>query len=246
MNLLVIGDSLSFQGPAGIVSPADPRLYPQVAASVISKAVSQVVTVDSTAREGWTSRDGWWALTKDPKVFAEYLPRASALLIGVGGMDQLPALIPTYVRDSMPYIRRGNVRRKVRRLYREVSPIVIGRTGGLMRQLPQSASDRYLTRIVEATRAIRGDIPIVAMTPSPYCSTSYPSQKFHAGARAGMLAWGRDVGVHVVDVEKIVLDAPERNPDGLHWGWQTHASVGTEIGRALSAQLVKEERVSDG
>lgn len=240
-RILLLADSLSFQGPEGIVSPDDPRLYPHVVARVVSERLSRSVAVDASAREGWTARDAWWAMTKDPRVFAQALPEADAVIVGVGGMDQLPAVIPTYLRDSMPYLRPGSLRRKVRRAYRVIAPAMVGVSGGLMRQLPQSATDRYLTRIVQAVRAFRGDIPILAMTPAPYKGAAYPSQKFHEGARRAMVMWGITQNVAVVDIESAVLDGQSQgvnNPDGLHWGWPTHEVVG----RVIAERLLREVR----
>lgn len=222
------------------MSPDDPRLYPNVAARVVSERLSLSVVVDASAREGWTARDAWWALTKDPRVFAQSLPRASAVIIGVGGMDQLPAVIPTYLRDSMPYLRPGALRRKVRRAYRVIAPAVVGRTGGVIRQLPQKATDRYLTRIVQGVRAFRAEIPILAMTPAPYEGAAYPSQKFHEGARRAMIVWGITTDVAVVDIESMVAEGQSQgtnNPDGLHWGWSTHEAVGQALGERLLREV---------
>ena len=69
-HVLVLGDSLAFQGPQGIVAPTDARLFPNVAAADLSVKWGAPVEVDLVAREGWTSRDSWWALTKDPVVLA--------------------------------------------------------------------------------------------------------------------------------------------------------------------------------
>lgn len=239
MRVLLLGDSLSFQGPEGIVSPDDPRLYPQVCARVVSERLSRPVIIDAAAREGWTARDAWWALTKEPRVFAQCLPQADVVIVGVGGMDQLPAIMPTLLRDSIPYLRPGALRRRVRRAYRSMAPALVGFSGGLMRQLPQDATDRYLTRIVQAVRAFRGDIPILAMTPAPYGGSIYPSQKFHQGARRAMVAWGISHHVAVVDIESAVvagLKLGVNNPDGLHWGWSTHEAVGA----ALAERLLRE------
>ncbi len=235
-HVLVLGDSLAFQGPQGIVAPSDPRLFPNIAAAHLAGKLRVPIEVDLVAREGWTSRDSWWALTKDPVVFGTYLPRASGVIIEVGGMDQLPAVIPTYLREGMPYLRPGGLRRRTRRLYRELAPKIMSITGGLMRQLPQTATDRYLTRIVQAVRAISGDIPIIVMTPSPYHSEYYPSQKYHATARASAFGWAASIGVPVVDIENHVLKglaSGSANPDGMHWAWETHESVGQALAVAL-------------
>ncbi len=234
-HVLVLGDSLAFQGPQGIVSPSDPRLFSNIAAAHLAVKWGTPFEVDLVAREGWTSRDSWWALTKDPVVFGTYLPRASAVIIEVGGMDQLPAVIPTYLREGMPYLRPGSLRRRTRRLYRDLVPKIVGITGGFMRQLPQLATDRYLTRIVQAVRAISGDIPIVAMTPSPYDSKYYPSQKYHVAARASALSWAASNDVRIVDIENHVLKglaSGNANPDGMHWAWETHGSVGQALAGA--------------
>jgi lysophospholipase L1-like esterase len=105
-----------------------------------------------------------------------------------------------------------------------------------MRQLPQLATDRYLTRIVQAVRAISGDIPIVTMTPSPYDSTYYPSQKYHVAARASAFSWAASNGVPIVDIENHVLKglaSGSANPDGMHWSWETHELVGEAIANAI-------------
>lgn len=239
-HVLVLGDSLAFQGPQGIVAPTDPRLFPNLAVAQIAVEFGSPVEVDLVAREGWTTRDAWWALTKDPVVFGTYLPRASAVIIAVGGMDQLPAVIPTYLREGMPYLHPGSVRRRTRRLYRDLAPIIVRATGGLMRQLPQSATDRYLTRIVQAVRVISGEIPTVAMTPSPYSSVYYPSQKYHDRARASAFSWAASLGVPIVDIENQVLaglSSGAANPDGMHWAWETHERVGSEFARELATEI---------
>lgn len=241
-RILLLADSLSFQGPQGIVSPEDRRLYPQVMATELSAIWKKPVRVHGSAREGWTARDAWWALTKDPLVYADWLPKAGAVVIGVGGMDQLPAMVPTYIRDSLPYIRPGSLRRRVRRLYRDLTPRGIELTGGVIRQLPPQATARYLTRIVQAVRALRGDIPILAMTPSPYGGRAYPSQKFHAAARASMLEWGKQSAVQVLDLEELVTEERIKgggNPDGMHWGWSTHQRVGSSLAHILMANLTR-------
>ncbi|NQW32523.1 MAG: SGNH/GDSL hydrolase family protein [Actinomycetales bacterium] len=239
-HVLVLGDSLTFQGPQGIVAPTNPQLFPNLAAAQIAVEFGSPMEVDLVAREGWTSRDAWWALTKDPVAFGTYLPRASAVIIAVGGMDQLPAVIPTYLREGMPYLRPGGVRRRTRQLYRDLAPKIVRATGGLMRQLPQSATDRYLTRIVQAVRAISGDIPIVAMTPSPYDSAYYPSQKYHDQARVSAFSWAACLGVPIVDIENPVLQglsSGAANPDGMHWSWHTHEWVGSKLAGELTAAI---------
>jgi hypothetical protein len=223
-HLLVIADSLAFHGPERAERPSDPRLYPQVAGRILG------ADVDLVARQGWTARDGWWALTKDPIVWGEYLPRADYLLIGVGGMDQLPTPVPTWLRESIPYIRQGRLRRAARDALRASTPPLVRAVGGPFRTLPQAATDRYLSRMVQGVRMMRPDLPIAILSPPPWTGDYYPSTRAHAPALAAARAWATREGVAYVDVDPLI--APRLgtcNPDGMHWSWEVHALVGEAI-----------------
>lgn len=228
MTLLVLGDSLTFHGPDAAHPPSDPRLWPNL--------VVGFSRVDVVAQIGWMSRDVWWALTRDPKVWGEYLPRAEALVIAVGGMDALPAAIPTYLRQGISYIRPGGVRRRVRSLYLTASPAIIKSTGGPWRQLPQHATDHYLTRLVQAVRTLYPALPIVAITPPPHRADLYPSQRFFTDSVVACHAWGRRMDVGIVDVTQVVqqgLDRGTHNPDGMHFGWDTHRAIAQMVSESL-------------
>lgn len=233
-HLLLLGDSLAFHGPQRAEIPTTPGLYPNVCAS----ALGEDVTVDLLARLGWTARDAWWAVTKDPVAWGVYIPRADGLLLGVGGMDHLPAVVPTWVRESLPYLRPGAVRRAARTAYVRWHPSLVRVTGGPMRQLPQPATDRYLTRIVEAVRHWRPGIPVVLIGPSPHDGPVYPSQRHHDAARGAARRWALAHDVGFVDTDPLVLPtirAGTGNPDGMHWGWDAHRAVGL----ALAEELVR-------
>ncbi|MGI9197513.1 MAG: diglucosylglycerate octanoyltransferase [Candidatus Nanopelagicales bacterium] len=228
-HLLVIADSLAFHGPERSERPSDPRLYPQVAGRLLG------FEVDLVARQGWTARDGWWALTKDPVVWGEYLQRADGLLIGVGGMDQLPTPVPTWLRESIPYIRQGRVRRAARDAVRSSTPPLVRAVGGPFRTLPQAATDRYLTRIVQGVRTMRPGLPIALLGPPPWTGQYYPSTRNHASALAAARAWAAREGVAYVDIEPIVSPRLAAcNPDGMHWSWEVHSLVGEAVARTLS------------
>lgn len=232
-HVLVLGDSLAFHGPVSPVPLTDPRLYPNVMAA----ALGDDVQVDLLARFGWSARDAWWALTKDPRSWGEYVGRADALVLAVGGFDQLPAALPTYLREGLAYVRPGGVRRRVKDAYAQAAPHVMRLTGGLMRQLPQSATDHYLARCHDAVVAFRPGIPVVLMGPSPWDSDLYPSQRHHAAAVRAAEAWASLHGTGLVDLDPLVLPhlrAGTNNPDGLHWGWPTH----TDVGAALAGELI--------
>ncbi len=233
MSLLVLGDSLTFHGPDAAHPPSDPRLWPN--------RVAAPATADVVAQIGWMTRDVWWSLTRDPKVWGEYLPRADALVIAVGGMDALPAAIPTYLRQGLSYIRPGTVRRRARSLYLSASPKIIRVTGGPWRQLPQAATDHYLTRIVQGVRTFHPHLPIVALTPPPHRADLYPSQRFFADSVQACHAWGERNHVEIVDVTEVVsagLRAGTHNADGMHFGWETHIAVAEKVRESLQRASV--------
>ncbi len=235
-HVLVFADSLAFHGPDAPHPPNDPRLYPNVMAAAMSSSLGVDVSSDLVARLGWTARDAWWALTKDPRVWGELVPRADAIVLGVGQMDHLPAALPTYLRDGIPYVRPGSLRRRVRTAYTTATPWVIRATGGRLRQLPQAATDHYLARIVEGIHHYRPGIPVVLVGPSPHSASAYPSHRQHAPAVVAARRWASEHGAGFVDLDPIVapsLSAGTGNPDGIHWSWDVH----TTIGHALASDL---------
>jgi len=236
----VFGDSLTFHGPASPVALTDPRLYPNVLGQVLRRAGSPV-RVDVVARLGWTARDAWWALTKDPYVATVLAPSATAVVLAVGQMDQLPAAVPTYLRDGIAYLRPGWLRRAARTTYRRAGPVLIRASGGRMRQPPQAATDTYLRRITQAVRLLSPlgqDLPIVLLGPAPYAAPAYPSQRPHRPAVAAGRAWAARARVTFVDLEPLVgpgLADGSSNPDGMHWGWGVHRRVGLAVAAAIDA-----------
>lgn len=230
-RVLVVGDSLAFHGPARPELLTHPGLYPNVLAQLLA------ADVDVAARLGWTARDAWWALTRDPYLYSVLLPRADAVVLAVGGSDHLPASLPTYLREGIAYVRPGRLRRAVRRGYRHVHPCVVRATGGRLRVLPQVATDAYLTRCVQALRLVRPGMPVVGMVPPPY-DTAYHGNvtRLHAPAVAAAKAWGARQHVPLVDCDAIIapyLATGRMNPDGMHWTWEAHADVAAGLRDAL-------------
>jgi diglucosylglycerate octanoyltransferase len=229
-RVLILGDSLAFHGPTQPELLTHPDLYPNVLARELA------VEVDVVARYGWTARDIWWALTKDPTVYSILLPRADAVVLAVGGMDSLPASLPTYLREGLAYIRPGWVRRRVRLAYHRAHPRVVRALGGRMRVLPQVATDAYLSRCVRGIRHYRPGVPIVAIAPPPWQGSYYPINRGHDSARAAGLAWAEREGVPILDPEEVVLSSfadGTANSDGMHWGWPVHAWVGKGLAGLL-------------
>lgn len=232
-HLLVIGDSLAFHGPDRPYVLTDPRLWPNVAAA----SVGSDVDVDLVARLGWTARDAWWAVVKDPYLWGVVLPRADALVISVGGMDQLPAAIPTYLRDSIPYIRPASLRRCVRDAYRLLSPAAIRLTGGYLRQLPQGATDHYLGRITQVVRHFNPTIPVVLVAPGVHDADAYPTDRHHESALVAARRWADKHQTGYVEIDHLItpsLEDGSANLDGIHYSWKTHELVGKAIAEELA------------
>lgn len=236
-NLLVIGDSLTYHGPDHAYPPNEARLWPNVAAEIWSESINESVDVDLSARLGWTARDAWWAVTKDPSLWGDVLPRADALVLSVGGMDQLPASIPTYLRDGIPYIRPASMRRRVRDAYHRASPVAIRASGGVLRQLPQAATDHYLARITAACRVYSPDLPVIVVAPGTHKTPVYPTARHHGKAVAATQRWAKDNDATMVTIDRYILPSlhdGSANPDGIHYSWKTHELIGKAVGKALT------------
>ena len=106
---------------------------------------------------------------------------------------------------------------------------------GPFRTLPQAATDRYLTRIVEGVRLMRPGLPIALLSPPPWTGDYYPSTRAHSPALPAARALASHMGVEYVDIEPVV--APRLgtcNPDGMHWSWEVHVLVGEAVAAKLS------------
>jgi hypothetical protein len=226
--LLVLGDSLAFHGPERPEPADEPRLWPNVAAATIG-ARAEIV-----AGTGWTARHAWHALISDPRVWA-VLPAVDALVLGVGGMDTLPSPLPTALRELIPVLRPNGLRRRARAGYLRAQPVLARAfaaivPGGGPVALPPRLTVQYLERCRSAVRAIRPDLPVVAVLPPPHRADCYAS--VHPGRAAGERAtreWARAAGVALLDLPALVTDhvlGGHGNPDGMHWGWAAHAAVG--------------------
>ena len=232
-RVLVIADSLAFHGPEKPELLTEPRLWPNLLAADLG------VDVDWAVGLGWTARDAWWALTKDPVVYSILVPRADAVLIVIGGMDHLPAMLPTYLRTGLAYIRPGWLRRGTKRLYHRAHPYGARALRGRLRILPQAATDAYLSRCVEALRVVRPGVSIVGIVPSAFRSAYHGGvTSTHAPSVAAHRAWGARMRVPLVDLDAIVApyaEAGRLNPDGMHWPWVVHAEVATAFAATLRA-----------
>ncbi|RLK55202.1 diglucosylglycerate octanoyltransferase [Actinokineospora cianjurensis] len=233
-TVLVFGDSLSFHGPDGPHPADDARLWPNLAASAVNGRA------ELFASFGWTARDAYWSLVGDPRVWT-HMPDIDVLVLAVGGMDTLPSPLPTYLRQGIRYLRPDWLRRHVRKAYLAVQPWASRATGGWPVALPAELTVRYLNDIVVAVRALRPDLPVVAMLPSVHRAPAYGYM--HAGRSrtlALMRDWADRNNVVPFDVAEVVGEHVLRghgNPDGIHWGWDGHRMVASALAEHLAPLL---------
>lgn len=233
-TLLVFADSLAFHGPADPMPADDPRLWPNVMAARLGG------TALLFAKAGWTARDAWWALAGDPNVWAA-LPRIDGLVLAVGSMDTLPSPLPTYLRGGLRYLRPDGLRRWARTTYTAAQPVLSRLLAGRPVALPAARSVHYLDQTLGAIRALRPDLPAYAILPPTHRAASYGY--VHTGfapATAAIGEWGRRRDVPLLDLAALTRDhvlGGHGNPDGMHWGWAAHCSVGEAM-----AELVAKDR----
>lgn len=236
VELLVLGDSLTFHGPERPMPADDPRLWPNVAAAQLGGRA------ELFAAAGWTARDAWWALTGNPRVWA-VLPRVSALVLAVGSMDALPSPLPTALREDIRYLRPARLRRWVRRAYRAAQPHLARLLRGRPVALPPRLTVHYLDRCLRAVRTLRPGLPVVGVVPAVHRAPSYARvHTGHAPAVAAVRRWAATAGIELLDLPALVgahVAAGRGNPDGLHWGWEAHERVGRELARILGRSGVK-------
>lgn len=231
-QVVVVADSLAFHGPERAEPTDDPRIFPSIIGTTLD------ADVQVFARMGWTTRDAWWSLAGDPALWSA-LKRADAVVLAVNGMDYLPTVLPTFLREGIRLIRPRPLRQAVRKVYGRVQPRLALVSRGRARAIPQRLTDEYLSLSVRAIRAVRPDIVVVGIVPPPHCAPAYGRQmRGHAAAVAAALAWSRREHVPLADLPDVVqphLDLGEHNPDGIHYAWQTHRDVGTAIAAVIRA-----------
>jgi hypothetical protein len=230
-TLLVLADSLAYYGPNGALASDNPRIWPNLVAAELGWRLELVAQI------GWTSREAYWALIKDPRAWAA-LPKAGALVIAVCGMDTLPSPLPTALRESMRYIRPPQLRRRVREAYQWAQPKLA--PIGWPIALPARLTVDYQEQIRASVAALRPDLQIVATLPSVHCAPSYA--KAHRGrpkTASALSAWARSHQLRVVDLKAAVEEhvlAGRGNPDGIHWGFEGHERVAASVLQALRGE----------
>ncbi|WP_420108668.1 diglucosylglycerate octanoyltransferase [Mycolicibacter arupensis] len=227
-TLLVFADSLSYYGPTGGLPADHPRIWPNIVAQQLDWDVELI------GRIGWTSRDVWWASTQDPRAWAA-LPRAGAVIFATSGMDSLPSVWPTALRELIRYVRPSWLRRWVRDGYGWLQP----RFSPMARAaLPPHLTVSYLEMTRGAIDFNRPGIPIVASLPSVHIAETYG--RAHQGREPtvrAITAWAQEYDVPLVDLKEAVADevlSGRANPDGIHWNFEAHRAVADLMLKALA------------
>ncbi|AUH68472.1 MULTISPECIES: diglucosylglycerate octanoyltransferase [Gordonia] len=233
-SIMVLGDSLSFYGATGGLAADDPRIWPNLVGADTGR------DVELFARIGWTSRDIWWAITQDPRVWAA-VPEAEVLVLAFGGMDSLPSPLPTALREQIRYVRPAKLRQAVRGAYGwlqpRLSPI------GWPMAIPPAETARYFEKIRGALAHLRPDLPVVVALPpthdSPYYGNVHPGR---IPTTAAISEWARrhrlpTVDFYPVTAEAFADPAVEMNPDGIHWGFEAHRRIAALMTPAVRAVL---------
>lgn len=233
-TVLLFGDSLSFHGPDGPHPADDPRLWPNLAAATLGGRTELVAGL------GWTARDAFWALAGDPRVWS-LLPKADVLVLAVGGMDTLPSPLPTYLREGLRYLRPDPLRRLIRRGYLAAQPWLARATRGRPTALPTPLTVRYLDKTLGAIRALRPELPAVAVLPPLHRARSYGFvHTAWPGTTEAIRTWGLRAGVPLLDLAALTGEhvlGGYGNPDGIHWGWDGHQVVGDALAKVIGSLL---------
>lgn len=234
--LLVLADSLAFHGPERAEPANEPRLWHNVAATMLGGRAELL------AGYGWTARHGWYALTHDPRVWS-VMPTVDALVLGLGGMDTLPSPLPTALRELIPTLRPDGLRRAVRRAYLGAQPVLSrafarALPGGGPVALPPALTVRHLESCRHAVTAIRPGIPVVVMLPGVHRASAYGyAHPGRPAAERATRSWAASAGVLVLDTSAVIgahIRAGEGNPDGIHYGWPGHRLVGSALAEVLA------------
>ncbi|HVV09322.1 diglucosylglycerate octanoyltransferase [Amycolatopsis sp.] len=237
-RLLVLADSLSFHGPDGPCAADEPRLWPNIAAAALGGQADLVAGI------GWTARDAWWSLIGDPRVWAD-LHHVDAVVLAVGSMDTLPSPLPTYLRTGLRYLRPDGLRRVVRNAYLAAQPRLAVALRGRPTVLPTKLTVHYLDTAVGALRVLRPELPIIGILPSVHRAASYGGVHTARAATAAALAsWAERVNVPLLDLAAVVGEhvlSGRGNPDGIHWGWEGHASVGKAMATLIGPLLTPDD-----
>ncbi|HEX8095119.1 SGNH/GDSL hydrolase family protein [Jatrophihabitans sp.] len=237
-EILLLTDSLAFHGPGMGELTTEPKLWPNVLAAALSTP-GRPCRATIFGRRGWTARDAWFALTRDPYVYSVLLPRADIVVLAVGGMDYLPTILPSHLREGIRLLRPRPLRTAATALFRRAQPLGSVLLGGRWRTLPQPLTNHYLSRCVAGIHYFHPHIQVLGVVPPPHDAPGYGRVRAgHQPAIRAALDWGRQAGVDLLRLDEWVrpyLGTPGMNVDGIHWGWDCHRAVGEQAAARLRA-----------
>jgi hypothetical protein len=231
-RILVLSDSLAFHGPGLAELTTEPRLWPNIMAA---ESGSEATIY---GRRGWTARDVWFAITKDPHVYSVLLPRADVVVLAVGGMDYLPSIMPAHLREGIRLLRPPILRRFATGALRRAQPTGARLLRGRWRTLPQPMTEHYLTRCVQGIRYFHPSTRILGIVPPPHDAPAYGRVTAgHPAAVGAALRWADRVQIDALRLDTWVapyLGTRDMNVDGMHWGWSCHRAVGERAAQLLT------------
>lgn len=225
--MLILSDSLAFVGPRTPHPVDDPRLWPNVMASIAH------VDVETFADFGWTARDVWYAITHSAQLWP-VLRRADAVVLAVGSYDTVPNPLPSWLWKRTAMIRSRQVRGVVSRAHRSVVPLLTRLFYYLPGDGPVVLRPRLTTHYLDASctllRRARQGVPVLGMTPIVSSARLYAGlHKGRPRAEQAMREWAAAANVPLLDLPAVIGDhmlSGRGNPDGMHLGWEGHKALG--------------------
>jgi diglucosylglycerate octanoyltransferase len=244
--VLVLTDSLAFVGPRMPHPVDDPRLWPNILGRELD------VDVEVFGGFGWTARHCWYALGHDPRLWP-VLRRADAVILAVGSFDSAPAPLPPVLWRLIPLIRSNRLRRVVAALHLRALCVLIralalipGRGPTALRP---SLTAYYLQASLTLVRRQRPEARVLGMTPIIGHSRLVGGHhKGWAATDRAIRRWGSTAGVPLLDLPAVVDDhmlSERSNPDGMHLGWEGHASLGLAVTEELRGIWPAEDAAGD-
>jgi len=238
-EVLVLTDSLGFHGPDGPALTTDERLWPNVMARLLTDQ-GEPTHATIIGRQGWTAREAWFAMTRDSHVYSVLLPQADTVILAVGGMDWLPTVLPTHLREGIRLLRPEPLRRVATGFFRRWQPHGSRLFDGRWRTLPQSLTDDYLAKCVGGVRHFHPETRVFGMVPSTHDAPAYGRMTAgHRPAVRAALDWGVRHEVTMLRIDEWTgpyIGTEGMNADGIHWGWDCHRAVGEGAAKVLSTE----------
>ncbi len=243
LRVLLVSDSIPYHGPDSRLSLDDPRMFQNVMAQQVEAEIEREVEISYVARAGMTTRDAFQHITKDPALQEKVLPGTDVVIYAAGGSDGLPVGIPTLVKDMIPNIPNDRIRKIARESYFKYHRHFVRLTGARFQMIPRHASLDYWSRAIDLLRFHSGGAPVVALTIQPSNGPHFGFCDPHSKSlNEDIVALAVEKDVPHVNLWPICEPNMDSfNPDGMHWDFETHARVGTELAVLVSKASQQEK-----